>query len=107
MRLADDAELGLSVPRKRVAPDALAVAPRRAALLRQRRKMSALSHVAFREALESGDLRVYLRAMRREIRAYERLETSLLVRVLLRTKRFAVLVWHRITTSSSCSGGTS
>ncbi len=107
LRLADDAELGLSVPRKRVAPDALAVAPRRAALLRQRRKMSALSHVAFREALESGDLRVYLRAMRREIRAYERLETSLLVRVLLRTKRFAVLVWHRITTSSSCSGGTS
>ncbi len=82
LRLADDLAGGMSVPRKRVAPDSQAVSPRRAALLRQRRRMSRMSHEAFAVARETSDLDYYLRAMRREMRRYSRLEMPLTGRVV-------------------------
>lgn len=76
LRLADDIEAGLSVPRKRVAPDASVVTPQRAALVRQRRRMATLSHESFSRAKASGDIRVYLRAQHKEMRRYRRIELT-------------------------------
>ena len=97
LRLADDLNLGLAVPRKRVAPNVNAVSSRRAALLRQRRRMSALSHVAFAKAVNEGRIDSYLQAMRRESARYHRLEATLARRFLrgvmnaLRRLRFGAL----------------
>lgn len=90
LRLADDQSAGLSVPRKRVAPDAHAVSERRAKLLRQRRRMAKLSHVAFEEALSLGELGHYTRAMSKEIRRYKSLERPLAVRVLSKGRRLVI-----------------
>lgn len=87
VRLADDTALGLSVPRKRVPPTIDSrLPPRRVALIRQRRRMAALSHAAFARARATGDLRVYLRHQRAEIRAYRRLDLSFARRTVLRVK---------------------
>ena len=82
VRLADDIQAGLSVPKKRVAPNVKAVSKRRARLLRQRRSMAAGSHRQFTEASINGDLNLYLGWMNRQIRRYERIETSLLRKAL-------------------------
>ncbi len=74
VRLADDVGRGLSVPTKRVSPEASMVTPRRMELIRQRRRMAALSHEAHYLALQRQDLRAYLAIMKREIRKYNRLE---------------------------------
>lgn len=98
LRLADDMAAGLSVPRKRVQPDRRSVGPRRRALLRQRREMARISHVAFAEAKASGDLDSYLRTMSRHIRRYRRLDSGLLVRLLRRLRRELMQVpklWSR------------
>lgn len=87
VRLADDLDAGLSVPRKRVAPRRDHVTKRRLHLIRQRRAMSALSLRAFAEARESGDLDRYLTPMRRAIKAYAAIDTPLLRRILGRAKR--------------------
>lgn len=87
VRLADDLDAGLSVPRKRVEPGRDHVTERRTRLIRQRRAMSALSLEAFAKARENGDLDLYLRPMRRAIGAYRRIEHPLLRRIYLRTKR--------------------
>ena len=70
VRLADDLRRGRSVPRKRVAPDRTVVSRRRAALIRQRRRMSVLSLERFAEAREAGDFSRYERPMQRAIRRY-------------------------------------
>ncbi|QCV87444.1 coenzyme F420 hydrogenase [Acidipropionibacterium jensenii] len=88
LRLSDDQSAGLSVPRKRVAPDGHAVSEARATLLRQRRRMAKLSHQAFSEARASGDLGRYKRAMTKEIRRYRRLDGPLISRALSRARRF-------------------
>lgn len=87
LRLADDQARGLSTPRKRVVPDGAAVAPRRAALIRQRRRLAAISHIAFMEARETGDLGRYLQVMSDEIAQYRRLEGSISVRLFRRIRR--------------------
>ncbi|NLI85930.1 MAG: coenzyme F420 hydrogenase [Propionibacterium sp.] len=88
LRLSDDIAAGLSVPRKRVRPDPRAVSFRRAALLRQRRRMARLSHAAFAEAIAAQDLTVYLGAMKKEIARYKRLDLYFARRTLVYVKRF-------------------
>ncbi|MDY0910392.1 Coenzyme F420 hydrogenase/dehydrogenase, beta subunit C-terminal domain [Microbacterium sp. CFBP9034] len=70
VRLADDIKAGLSVPRKRVEPGYDGVPRKRLALIRQRRKMSALSLETFARARDAGRLSVYTTPMRRAIRRY-------------------------------------
>lgn len=90
VRLADDRAAGLSIPQKRVAPEAASmVTGRRASLVRQRRRMAASSHETFARAVREGNLRVYLRAQRHEIARYQRLEHSLAKRFVLRAKHAA------------------
>lgn len=74
IRLADDTAAGLSVPVKRVAPDSNAVDKQRAKLFRQRRRIAQVSQSRFAEAVAQGDIRIYLKGLRRETRRYERLE---------------------------------
>ena len=76
VRLADDIRRGLSVPVKRVAPDARVVTRRRAAVVRQRRKMSRLSLGAFAAAREAGDFQLYVGPMQRAIRRYWLLDAA-------------------------------
>jgi coenzyme F420 hydrogenase subunit beta len=76
VRLADDAQLGLSVPRKRVIPGYEGVPPARIALIRQRRMMSRLSLEAFASAKSMRRLSVYTTPMRAAIRRYRRLERA-------------------------------
>lgn len=83
VRLADDIAAGLSVPAKRVTPAlANSVGKRRVALYRQRRKMSAASHHAYRLAVEADDIAVYLEAYKRHSRQYRRLEAPLALRMM-------------------------
>lgn len=96
VRLADDQSAGLSVPLKRVAPDLNAVSKRRATLLRQRRRMAKLSHVAFGEARSSGDLKHYTRAMTKEIRRYRRLERPFVFRLLSKSKRLIATIFSHM-----------
>jgi coenzyme F420 hydrogenase subunit beta len=70
VRLADDAKAGLSIPRKRVEPGYEGVPRKRVAIIRQRRKMSALSLTAFEEARRRGRLEIYTKPMRSAIRKY-------------------------------------
>jgi hypothetical protein len=87
VRLADDIATGLSVPKKRVSPTrAVEVTPKRANLIRQRRRMAARSHDSFLAALDADDLRVYLREYRREAARYRRLDVSFPRRIVLRIK---------------------
>ncbi|WP_353814415.1 Coenzyme F420 hydrogenase/dehydrogenase, beta subunit C-terminal domain [Agromyces sp. SYSU T00266] len=74
LRLADDLAAGLSVPVKRVEPDRTAVSRRRAAVLRQRRRISRLSLIAFADARKAGDYERYAEPMRRAIRRYRLLD---------------------------------
>ncbi|WP_224279013.1 Coenzyme F420 hydrogenase/dehydrogenase, beta subunit C-terminal domain [Nocardioides lacusdianchii] len=71
VRLADDIGKGLSVPTKRVAPGSESVPLPRRMLIRQRRRMSRVSLVAFARARKSGDLSDYTRPMRRAILRYK------------------------------------
>lgn len=89
VRLADDLKAGLSVPRKRVAPTESAVSERRAALIRQRRKMAHESHSVFEQALEADDLSLYLRHYLREAARYRRIELKVHQRIVQRLKRAA------------------
>lgn len=88
VRLADDIAAGLSVPAKRVSPaQAVEVPPKRAKLIRQRRRMAARSHDSFLAALENDDLRIYLREYRREAARYRRLDVPFPRRTLHSIKR--------------------
>lgn len=90
VRLADDIASGLSVPVKRVSPaKAVEVPPKRANLIRQRRRMAARSHDSFLSALENDDLRIYLREYRREAARYRRLDVPFPRRILYSVKRTA------------------
>lgn len=84
VRLGDDMAEGLSVPRKRV-PLSLAdeVSARRREVLRQRRRMARISHVAFQSALAAADLQIYLKAHRNEARRYRRLDLTRRRRLVL------------------------
>ncbi|WP_172979857.1 Coenzyme F420 hydrogenase/dehydrogenase, beta subunit C-terminal domain [Agromyces agglutinans] len=73
VRLADDIAAGKTVPKKRVEPDAHRVDRRRRRLIRQRRRMAALSFTWFAEARSSGDLSRFVAPMRREIAKYDRI----------------------------------
>lgn len=73
LRLSDDIKAGLSVPRKRVKPSK-EMSRKRAALVRQRRRMSGVSLETFAEAREHGEFDRYLRAMAAEIARYRKLE---------------------------------
>ncbi len=86
VRLADDIDAGLSVPRKRVEPGRDHVEPRRVALIRQRRRMSAASLVWFEHARELGDFETYARPMRAAIAKYHRIESSLWRRLVRRLR---------------------
>jgi hypothetical protein len=70
VRLADDAKAGLSIPSKRVEPGYDGIPRKRLAIIRQRRKMSALSLTAFAEARAQNRLEVYTAPMNRAIRKY-------------------------------------
>lgn len=74
VRLADDISEGLSVPKKRVAPNKLAVPHSRRMLIRQRRRMSRLSLLAYAEATAKDDLDLYLECMSEEIKEYQRIQ---------------------------------
>jgi hypothetical protein len=76
VRLADDLKRGLSVPLKRVDPDRALVTRRRAAVIRQRRRMSRLSLERFADARETADFEVYATPMRRAIRRYDLLDAA-------------------------------
>lgn len=76
VRLADDLRRGLSVPQKRVAPDRRVVTRRRAAVIRQRRRMSRLSLRAFAIAREAGEFELYAAPMRRAILRYGLLDAA-------------------------------
>ncbi|GLJ60716.1 coenzyme F420 hydrogenase [Microbacterium barkeri] len=73
VRLHDDIRAGLSVPRKRVSPGLAHVTRRRVKLIRQRRRISALSFGAFRAALASGRIETYLERLRPELSKHDRL----------------------------------
>jgi hypothetical protein len=64
----------LSVPRKRVEPNRDHVTRKRAAIVRQRRRMSRISLEVFAEAREQGQLDLYLRAMGAEIARYRKMD---------------------------------
>lgn len=96
LRLADDSAAGLSVPRKRVLPDGNAVDSRRARLLRQRRRMAALSHASFNDAMAAGDLDIYLRRQRREMGRYRRIENGPARRLYLGCRRSIGTVLRRL-----------
>lgn len=83
VRLADDLAAGLSVPVKRVRPDASAVDANRLALVRQRRRMSQMSLDWFASARAQHDLAVYVRPMSAAIARYRRLEVGGLLTGLL------------------------
>lgn len=87
VRLADDHDAGLSIPRKRVEPGRDHVTPQRVRLIRQRRSMSANSLEWFAEAKATGDLSRYTGPMAAAIAGYRRLESSLLRRVLVGVRR--------------------
>lgn len=74
LRLSDDLEAGLSVPHKRVEPSQDHVTPKRAAIIRQRRRMSRMSLEVFADAREQGRLDLYLSAMSAEIARYRKLD---------------------------------
>lgn len=76
VRLADDLAAGMSVPRKRVEPSHAVTSPQRAELYRQRRRMAQLSQDLFAQAVEKGDLGIYLKGLGREVRRYRRLEPT-------------------------------
>ncbi|WP_169923809.1 Coenzyme F420 hydrogenase/dehydrogenase, beta subunit C-terminal domain [Propionicimonas paludicola] len=95
VRLADDLAAGLSVPQKRVSPDASAVSKRRVRLIRQRRRLSADSHAAFAAARATGDLSGYLRTTMAGITRYQRLDTSLGRRIIRRLQYTVRLVADR------------
>lgn len=73
LRLSDDIDAGLSVPRKRVTPSA-DLPRKRVAVVRQRRRMSRLSLESFAQAREQGQLDVYLHAMGAEIARYRKID---------------------------------
>lgn len=70
VRLADDVESGLWVPRKRIGPGTLDVGSRRTELVRQRRLISRASHELFARAREAGDLGVFLDGIEPHVEAY-------------------------------------
>ena len=76
VRLADDLKRGLSVPLKRVDPDRTLVTRRRAAVIRQRRRMSRLSLERFARARAADDFEVYAAPMRRAIGRYDLLDAA-------------------------------
>lgn len=74
VRLADDAAAGRSIPHKRVEPGYDGIPRTRIAIIRQRRRMSALSLTSFAAARERGDLNLYTRPMSRAIQRYALLD---------------------------------
>lgn len=70
VRLADDLNDGLWVPRKRVSPSLRGVSKRRISLIRTRRELSRKSFDFFAAAKASGDLRDYLTPMEPLLKAY-------------------------------------
>lgn len=76
VRLADDIELGLRVPKKRVDPGYEDVDGKRLKIIRMRRQLSQLSFAAYRSAKKEHDLNIYLQIMEEGIRQYRLLETS-------------------------------
>lgn len=71
VRLADDEQAQRWAPRKRVVPGYDGVTTERVELIRRRRELSAVSHAAFAQAKEQGDLRVYLDVVKPLIDAYQ------------------------------------
>ena len=96
VRLADDIERGLSVPRKRVEPSTTHLDERRTAVIRHRREMARQSRLVFARAKELSDLGVYTSFMRREIRAHSRLEKPWLRRAAGRARRVARRLVSRV-----------
>lgn len=76
VRLADDVAAGLSVPEKRVAPDANRVDAQRRKLIRQRRKMSESSFDLFLAAKAAGSLEVFTDGFGKLIAEYRAIETG-------------------------------
>ncbi|MET4157288.1 Coenzyme F420 hydrogenase/dehydrogenase, beta subunit C-terminal domain [Agromyces sp. PvR057] len=87
VRLADDIAKGLSVPKKRIAPNNRSASVHRRRLIRQRRRMSVLSLSAFEEARDRGDLSLYTRVMSREISRYRRIDRPFGWKLMVRLKK--------------------
>lgn len=85
VRLADDEKAGLWTPRKRIAANQFSLPDQRRALIRQRRRMSRVSHEYFDQARRNGRLEDFLGPMRREIQRYQSFEFGpLLGRIVAR-----------------------
>lgn len=88
VRLEDDEKHGRWHPEKRVKAGEISVPERRKKLVLQRRELSARSHDLFAAAKESGNIDVYLNAIRPMIAAYDRVsKPALLTRVRIRAQR--------------------
>ncbi len=85
VRLADDDKAGRWHPEKRVAPGYDHVTPERIELIRNRRRISEVSHDAFAEAKAARDLKVYLNAIQPLISDYQN-QTKMPFRIRLRNK---------------------
>ncbi|MCR4513031.1 Coenzyme F420 hydrogenase/dehydrogenase, beta subunit C-terminal domain [Aeromicrobium sp. 50.2.37] len=88
VRLADDIDQGLSVPAKRVEPGREHVDARRLRIVRQRRRMSALSFELFERAKAAGAPSIYTRSMQREVDRYSAIGTPLPRRIARKIKAF-------------------
>ena len=74
VRLADDADAGLATSEKRIRPGRDGVSRTRIELIRQRRRMAAISLRSFAAAREASDFSLYSRPMKAAIRKYHFLE---------------------------------
>ncbi len=93
VRLQDDIDAGLPVPTKRVSPGRERVDRRRIRLIRQRRKMTSMSHETFQRAKQRKDLNLFLGPMRREVRIYRAIEVGGVTR---RAARKLVRLFRRL-----------
>lgn len=72
VRLADDIAAGKWVPKKRVSPGYANVSKRRREVIRERRRLSALSFTLFREAKQKSNLGIYLDGVEPLIASYDK-----------------------------------
>lgn len=109
LRLADAAERGEKVPRKRVRAGSARLTPLRQAIVRKRQEMAAASHVLYLEARDraEADLSSFFQAMERYVREINdlyRQEDNRRVRTILRRAlRAPRALWRRAQDAAKAS----
>jgi len=96
VRLQDDKDAGLSVPRKRMAPGRDGIPQWRINLVRQRRKLSRLSFSTYQKAKKSGDISHFLNRMKKEVAVYRFMERHKYPDAKPENRKFDVALfgWH-------------